>query len=162
MREDWRVIREAPRYSISNKGKVRNNSTGRILKLGINSDGYPMVVLSLGERKTITRKIHVLVATMFVDGYSPGFEVNHIDGDKSNNRVRNLEWVSRSGNQRHAFVNNLHPTKRGGRIRIRETGQIFETQRDIADAIDGDQSAVQKVLNGERRQHKGYTFEYVD
>ena len=159
--EEWRVIEEAPRYLVSNRGRVKNNITGRILRPGLNSDKYLCVVLSLGNRNTLSQKVHVLVATAFVDGKAPGLEVNHIDTYKTNNCDWNLEWTTRSGNMQHAFANGLYP-RRGGKIRIIETGEVFNTQQECADAINGDQSAVCGVLNGIRKHHKGFHFEYVD
>lgn len=84
-----------------------------------------------------------------------------MDGNKLNNHIRNLEFCTRSENQRHAFSNGLYQRK-GGKIQIVETGEVFKTQKECADAIGGSQAAVWGVLNGERTHHKGYTFKYLD
>lgn len=102
-------------YQVSNKGNVRsvdrvgrcgNHGTllyrGKTLSGGIGSHGYLSVVLSK-QGKTKTRTIHSLVAEHFVDGYKPGYEVNHIDLTKTNNHASNLEWVTPSYNTKHGW-----------------------------------------------------------
>lgn len=136
--------------------------TGRILKSGKNRDGYSTVVLVTDEGETLSRKVHRLVAQNFYEEVPSSYQVNHVDTEKSNNFVGNLEWTTQSGNQRHAFQHGLHRGRRGGRIRVVETGEIFETQHEVARAIGGFQSAVNLCLNGKRQKHNGYTFEWVE
>ena len=110
MTEEWRVIEKATNYEISNCGQVRNKNTTKILKpTAIN--GYFAVGLRVNN-KTITSFIHRLVATNFVVCLDETYIVNHKDGNKTNNNVENLEWVSLSENSKHAYRLNLHkPTK---------------------------------------------------
>ena len=106
MIEVWNTIKECKRYSVSNLGRVRNEHTGRILKPRNNGSGYMKVILcDSGVR--INRNIHRLVAITFIPNPESKRCVNHIDGDKSNNCVTNLEWVTHSENNYHAFANGL-------------------------------------------------------
>ena len=82
-------------YSISNLGNVRNDKTGRILKPYIKPSGYKQVQLG---RKTIPQYIHRLVAIAFIPNIENKPQVNHINGNKGDNRVENLEWVTASEN----------------------------------------------------------------
>lgn len=107
MQEEWKVINEYPGYSVSNLGKVRNDKTGRILKLQPHGDfKYLYVYLSQGKR--IGRRVHRLVAQAFIPNPDSKPEVNHIDGCGFNNCSSNLEWTTRSENMIHAYTV-LHP-----------------------------------------------------
>jgi hypothetical protein len=161
--EEWRTILEAPRYVVSNFGRVANSITGRIMKTSVNSDGYPnlsLTIISPTGNIQINRSVHRLVAVAFLPTDDFSLEVNHKDGIKTNNVVWNLEWNTRSQNQRHAFETGLFK-RGGGKIRIIETGEVFETQKEVADAVKGSQAGVSNVLLGKWSQHNGYTFEYV-
>lgn len=105
--ETWKDIEEYEGYyQISNFGNVKNIKTNYIIKLSdVNSAGYYRVTLYKPIKKRFF--IHRLVAYHFCDGYQSGLVVNHKDGDKQNNNVNNLEWVTHSANDLHAFNNNL-------------------------------------------------------
>lgn len=91
-------------YKISNFGNVKNIKTNYIIKLSdINSVGYYRVTLYKPIKKRFF--VHRLVAYHFCDGYSKNLIVNHKDGNKQNNNANNLEWVTRSENDLHAFNN---------------------------------------------------------
>jgi hypothetical protein len=96
--EEWRVIGGFDRYSVSNTGRVRNDTTGRILKGRLGGGGY--LIVRLYNNGVHTSRIHKLVATAFL-GDSNGREVNHIDRNKQNNSVRNLEYCTSSANQQN-------------------------------------------------------------
>lgn len=94
-------------YHVSNFGRVKSlhyNRTNvpRILSAKHNQGGYHFVTLSKNNKQR-NRKIHILVAQAFIPNPDAKPQVNHIDGDKSNNRVENLEWVTASENVRHSF-----------------------------------------------------------
>jgi hypothetical protein len=72
-------------------------------------DGRFEVVLSV-KGKTKTTSVHVLVARNFLNTEVEGLEVNHIDGNHTNNHYSNLEWVTKKENIRHSFFNEIMPT----------------------------------------------------
>ena len=97
-------------YEVSNYGRIRNIITGREIIPVPSEKGYMMVCLRCMDDKSRTVKIHRIVATIFVPGQNKIFnEVNHKDGNKSNNNASNLEWTTRSANIRHGFKNGLIP-----------------------------------------------------
>ena len=91
------------RYSVSNLGRVRSvwGDGFRIMRPGVRPYGYRCAVLSDGARQ-VGRYVHRLVALAFVPAVEGKPEVNHKDGDASNNRADNLEWVTRRENMEHA------------------------------------------------------------
>ena len=97
--------------------KVRRNGTGtyiqkeRLLKPSNTSTGYKKVELCKdGKRKGF--KVHRLVAIAFIPNPDNKPEVNHIDGNKINNNIDNLEWVTSSENSVHAYETGLNPNKK--------------------------------------------------
>lgn len=107
MSEQWKAIPGYEGvYEVSDQGRVRsvrratNTYPGRVLKTSKNRREYHRVSLSKDGR-TRTASVHRLVVIAFL-GNRPEMEVNHIDGDKSNNKLENLEYVTRSENERHA------------------------------------------------------------
>ena len=82
-------------YSVSNLGRVRNDKTNRMLKFYTKENGYMQVQLG---RKNNPCYVHRLVAKAFIPNPNSKPQVNHIDGNKSNNISSNLEWVTASEN----------------------------------------------------------------
>lgn len=109
MEEIWKPIIGFERYKISNYGRVMN-TIGTISHQGDNGKGYKNVTLYYGHdiRKRI--KVHRLVAIHFLDNSNNLPMVNHIDGNKSNNNVENLEWCTASYNSKHSFKLGLQST----------------------------------------------------
>lgn len=95
-------------YTVSNQGVVTNTRTGRRLKLEKIKVGYLRVTVCKGG---IPRRclVHRLVADLFLDNPEKKSVVNHIDADKTNNRVSNLEWCTTRENQDHAMDLDLCP-----------------------------------------------------
>tara|TARA_R110000796_G_scaffold150874_1_gene267480 strand:- start:72 stop:563 length:492 start_codon:yes stop_codon:yes gene_type:complete len=95
---NYKPTEDLTRYSVSNLGNVRNDRTGRIMKGGVSS-GYKDVHLSYGG-KTKTRNVHQLVAIAFLNHIPCGMKlvVNHINFNRTDNRLDNLEIVTQREN----------------------------------------------------------------
>ena len=121
--ETFVTIEGFENYSISNKGKVMSyaySEQGKLLKPQKDGMGYLHVRLydgtdergryDNGDKKPKLEKVHRLVATHFIPypDTDRHYEVNHIDGDKQNNDVTNLEWLTRAENIQHAWNNGLN------------------------------------------------------
>jgi hypothetical protein len=104
-KEEWKIIKEFPKYSISSHGRVKRLDTGLILKLTLSHNGYFLV--HMGDKKIGTKsRIHRLVLDHFISPRPTNkHEANHKDFNKKNNHVSNLEWVTRSENMRHLWKN---------------------------------------------------------
>lgn len=96
-------------YFITKCGKVLSLKSGTPYELNthISAVGYPAVGLK-HNRKTKLAYVHRLIALAFIDNPENKPQINHIDGDKANNDIENLEWVSASENVQHAWDNKLN------------------------------------------------------
>lgn len=135
MKETYKTIKDYPNYEVSNFGNVHNKKTGKVLKPIRNKQGYQHVGLPTNGKPKFYL-IHRLVASAFIPNPEHKRTVNHLDGDKTNNRAENLEWCDDGENQKHAYRTDLkHPS--GGspkqRVRCIETGQIFESLRQTSE-----------------------------
>lgn len=101
------------RFSISDCGIIKNELTGKELKTTVTRKGYHQVSTKPFGRngKTKVFKIHREVALAFLPNPDGKPTVNHIDGDKDNNHISNLEWATVKENIQHAFDNNLSNNK---------------------------------------------------
>lgn len=106
-----KAIEQDPRYVVTTMGDIYFLPRGTKIEPFLNRKGYQQV--KLGKHDTYS--VHRLVAFAFVHNYDPENldQVNHIDGNKENNRADNLEWVDNSGNQVHAFKLGLNNPVRG-------------------------------------------------
>lgn len=121
MEEIWKDIKGFEGYyQVSNSGNVKSLSRKvysynggryikeRILKPSVNSDGYLVLFLSV-EGKKYSCTVHRLVAETFIVNIDNLPEVNHIDGNKKNNKVDNLEWCNHQYNIKEGYKLNLIP-----------------------------------------------------
>lgn len=124
LEELWKPI-DGFYNEVSNFGRVRSVTheagngkiyQGKILKPVITKSGYVNVSLVTGNDETrVTKRVHRLVADAFCKNPDDKDEINHKDGSKENNRAENLEWVTRSENEQHAYANNLVKVLKGSK-----------------------------------------------
>lgn len=99
----WADIEGYPNYAISSDGIVLNKHRNKTVKASRNHWGYMVVGLTV-NKKRFNHQIHRLIANAFIPNPEGKTQVNHIDGNKSNNRLENLEWVTPSENKIHAYT----------------------------------------------------------
>lgn len=175
MSEIWKTVKNFESlYLVSDKGKVFSIMSQKILKPAKSKNGYCKVALyNKGASKHVS--VHRIVAEAFVENADGKPQVNHIDGDKSNNSANNLEWVTASENQLHAVRTGLHaqPPLKGkfgaenytsrricqytldGTF-VREWPSISDASRFVGIPV----TAIVSVARGRRKNCAGFVWRY--
>ncbi len=134
--EEWRTISENDKYEVSNLAQIRNTKTKRILKKSLLPSGYEKISL-LAQNGRKTHLVHRLIAKAFIPNLNNFPQVNHKDRNKANNRVENLEWATRSMNQKHCVETGTNLYKRAVWRRDLEGNEveIFTSITEAAKAV---------------------------
>lgn len=159
------------RYQVSSLGKIRSlnfKQTGKIKIMSGVTDirGYKSIAFRPNGRKSKQKHymIHRLVAEVFIPNPDDKPFVNHKNGKREDNRVDNLEWVTRSENERHKIYilnkksGTLIPPKP---VRCIETGEIFPSQTEAAKKNGVTQGAISAALCGKTKTSAGYRWEFI-
>ena len=132
--EIWKDIEGFEKYQISSYGRVKSlkNNKESIKKHSISSRGY-LVVTLFKNNISKTLSVHRLVANTFIENKDNKLTVNHIDGNKLNNNISNLEWATYSENTKHAWDTGLMENARKAAIIATEASkkQIYSKKLDI-------------------------------
>jgi hypothetical protein len=102
--EIWLPTNLSEKYEVSNIGNIRNSKTKKLIK-PYNNKGYNFVRLSIGNKTPTNSAVHRIVMNVFKPTENTKLQVNHIDCDKLNNNLDNLEWCTPKQNAEHAVKN---------------------------------------------------------
>lgn len=170
--ENNKLIAEFGKYRICSDGTVIGQS-GKVLKLHKGTGGYLQLnAWTNGKQKTYL--VHRLVAELFIHNPENKPEVNHKDGDKLNNRVGNLEWVTRSENIVHGIDSGLipspwegksgeaHPTSKAV-LQLDAAGNlmnVYGSAREAARLSGVNYGTISNVLIGKGKTAGGFIWKY--
>ena len=155
-----KVIKDYPSYEIFDDGRVYSHKSNKFLKAVKNNSGYETVNLYRGTidgRRSCS--IHQLVAENFVKNPKGYKEINHKDGNKSNNSYENLEWCEHPYNLDHAYINNLHSKQKA--VKCLSNGKVYRSCTEAERQLGCDHRMISECCLGNRKTHKGMKFEYA-
>ena len=167
--ENWKDIKNYEGfYQISPYGEVKNTKTGKIIKGDINNIGYRRVTLYAPVKKRFF--VHRLVAEHFCKGYQENLVVNHKDGNKLNNFFENLEWVTRSENDLHAYHLSLrqpYPCTFKHKIiaydlKTGEIVKIYNNSKECSEDLKVARTNIYNCCNGKQKSCRGYILKYQE
>lgn len=145
-------------YEISSFGKVRSIRRNKILKTEISPKGYERVgLMKQGKRKVY--RVHRLVAEMFIENPCNYPQINHIDENKTNNIVNNLEWCSAKYNMNYGNVGK----KRKPVLQYSKDGTFISRYDSIADAEKATNIITQSIsrcAKGKRKSANGFIWKF--
>lgn len=171
MKEIWKDIPGYEGlYQASNLGKIKrilfiNRTTikkqEKILKIYINKSNRCYVSLHKNDKRK-NCLIHRLVAQAFISNPNNLPQINHIDGDPTNNNINNLEWCSAKENIIHAYKNNLLNQDYRKKKIIRSDGKTYDCAYTASKDMNVSVCSIRDVLKNRINTCKGYSFKYVD
>lgn len=160
-------IEEFPMYEINEAGEIKSKYTGRILKHMTDKDGYYSVNLRK-ENKSYKRSVHRLLAQIFIPNPKNKPQVNHLDLDKKNNDLTNLEWATAYENTNHANYHRANKSRASGRKPVKQftlDGVFIKEHLSIADAsysVKGHDGSISMCCKKVQSKAYGYYWEYAD
>ena len=156
--EYWKQIKGYPHLLISRAGNVWSTTYNRELHPFLTNRGYIRVCLS--KDKTVKQvHVHRLVAEAFIPNPDNLPQVDHIDGDKTNNKVENLRWISHSENCRKSRP---HAEKPNRAIICVETGRVFASKAQAGRALGIPTAVMSSLLKGEVDSYHHLHFKYYN
>lgn len=166
--EEWRpIVGYEGLYEVSNLGRVRSlkrySTKGKVISLyESRHNGYVYVTLSKHSVHR-TKRVHKLVLQAFCPIHDKEKnQIDHIDGDKKNNVLTNLEWVTGSENMKRAFANGQEKVD-GRKVIDLDTLEVFESATAAAKSAGSDKCvAILRVCNGKRSQYRNRHFAFYE
>ena len=167
MKEEWKPIKGYEGlYEVSNMGRVKSLRYGkeRIMSTPDNSIGYRNVTLVKRAHKQ--KRVHRLVAEAFIPNPMNLPVVNHLDGDKHNNCVSNLEWCTKKENTNHAIKTGLMKLTTNPKpimaYRSDKFVGTFKSMAECANKLNCDRRGITNVIHGRHKTHHGFSFKLVN
>jgi hypothetical protein len=160
MAVQWKHVTNYEEYLVSNTGLIKSLKTNKLMSINNLRGGYRSLQMNAD-----TLKVHIIVAKEFIPNDDPLKNiVNHIDADRLNNNVSNLEWVTIAENNRHGYiVGNNHTTKRAV-LQLTEEGETirhFESFKEASESTGVDSGSIANVCKGKVHHAGGYRWKFA-
>jgi hypothetical protein len=154
-----KIIEEFKDYVVYEDGVIVNTRTNKPLKVSICDKGYPKVNFYM-NKKVVTRRVHTIVAKYYVNNPNNLKEVNHINGNKKDFSIKNLEYVTHSENLLHAYRTGLQIAKpsRVTAVLDIEYGIFYNSLREAAKAINMNPNTLANKLCGNRKNNTNIRY----
>lgn len=162
---EWKQVLEHPNYEVNSKGEIRHKIRKHILKPRSNKGGYMYVNFKINGKNT-NFAVHRIVANAFLPNPNGYIEVNHKDYDKTNNCIKNLEWVSSSINKKHAFLKQENRDSRAkGVNQFSKDGKFIKTFSSVTEAAKEMNCCVSAISNcclGRTKTSQGFRWSFIE
>lgn len=168
--ELWKDINNTSNYEVSTLGRIRNKTTGYILKNRITKTGYYQVSIKyIDSDKFKNAYVHRLVAEAWIENPDNKPSVNHKNGDKSDNTLENLEWMTYKEQQKHRTetlkkVNIGSPKKVGQYDKQGNLINVFNSVEEAALAFGKSRVNIDSAIHHKKNQQTayGYVWKYFE
>ena len=147
-------------YKINEYGEVKNKKTGNLISGDINNCGYHRVTLYHTSKKQRFFR-HRLVAELFIPNLNHYKEINHKDGNKSNNHISNLEWCDRTHNERECRRLGLKEYKPFQVIYYNGKLKNFEFTPQLAEELGVTKRTIMNYLQGKSKRYKNFGIKSI-
>lgn len=152
-------------YMISNKGRARNTRTNNIMKGKIRADGYVEWCLTIDHKKH-SYMAHRLIYETFYGPIDKDMVINHIDGNRINNQLDNLEQITQSENVIHGIYINRSNSRIRPVGKYTLEGELLQVYPSCAEAarqnIGCYSNRISMVCNDKKKTHKGFIWKYIN
>lgn len=163
MKEIWKDCKGYEgKYQVSNLGRVWSIGSQKYLNGSIDKDGYIQVCLTAKNGKAKKERVHRLVALTFLSNPKGLPQVNHIDENKENNCVDNLEWTSIKDNANHGTRNKRISKANSIPVYCFELDKTFYGAREAERELGINHSSIGKACQGKQKTAGGYLWEYYN
>ena len=160
MEEIWKEIPGCDgKYQVSSTGKVKsmnyrgNTGIEKTLKLSRDKDGYLRASIYISGKQRYFM-VHRLVASAFIPNPNEKPEVNHKNGVKDDNRLENLEWVTTSENQKHAYDTGLQPPTTDKQREARRKNVLVATAANVGRKMSPEERAMRSAIHKGKKHSK--------
>ena len=161
------IIEGFPRYLAREDGEIISIKLNKPLSSWVDNVGYKMVVLYNPDGKRCYKRVHRLIGCSLLPNPSNYPQVNHIDGDKTNCSLNNLEWVTNSQNTQHGYRSGMYAFGTSTSYAVKVTNKEskeereFKSIRECATGLGLNRKTISSILNSGKTNNYAYEFEYV-